>query len=117
MNRIEKNKTALIVISIISLLIGVCSTVGSVFLLISGFTDMTVVLIVFGFILAFLGLGLILFGIYYLWIGCALKATKGSIAVDNSIAMNRQNKVCPKCGSTNTPNVDTCQVCGEKLDK
>ena len=49
MNRIEKNKTALIVISIISLLIGVCSTVGSVFLLISGFTDMTVVLIVFGF--------------------------------------------------------------------
>ena len=117
MNRIEKNKTALIVISIISLLIGVCSTVGSVFLLISGFTDMTVVLIVFGFILAFLGLGLILFGIYYLWIGCALKATKSSIAVDNSIAMNRQNKVCPKCGATNTPNVDTCQVCGEKLDK
>ena len=117
MNRIEKNKTALIVISIVSLLLGIGSVTGSVFLLISGFSDMKVVLIVLGFVIALLGLGLIIFGIYYLWIGCALKATKGSIAVDNSIAMNRQNKICPECGATNTPNVDTCQVCGAKLDK
>lgn len=117
-----KGKTISITLSIFILILALGAIIGGIFMLVLGISNNTEILpivlfSVFGAILIIIGLGLLTFGIWSLWIGCSLVATKGSIANDNSVATNKLNKVCPECGCTNTNNVDTCQSCGTKLDK
>ena len=107
-----KGKTISITLSIFILILALGAVIGGIFMLVLGISNNTEILpivlfSVFGAILIIIGLGLLTFGIWSLWIGCSLVATKGSIANDNSVATNKLNKVCPECGATNTNNVDT----------
>ena len=116
-----KGKTISITLSIFILILALGAIIGGIFMLVLGISNNTKILpivlfSVFGAILIIIGLGLLTFGIWSLWIGCSWVATKGSIANDNSVATNKLNKVCPECGATNTNNVDTCQSCGAKLE-
>lgn len=123
MNSVKKQKTALTIITIIMIVAAIGLLVGGIVLLISGATGLSdknnggaIAKLVFGIIMAIISIPLGIAGFRFFFVSMAVKATNGTIAQDNSLAMKKNNKVCPKCGATNTPNVDTCQSCGEKLD-
>ncbi|MDD6302185.1 MAG: hypothetical protein PUA56_02595 [Bacillales bacterium] len=123
-NRIEKQKHLLIGLSIAAIVLGLAAFGGGLTLgimqiikTISTKEYIRIVLVVLGFVLAFIGGASVVFGIYYVWIGSSVKATKGSIAEDNLSKGSVNGKVCPKCGCTNTPDVDKCQVCGADLSE
>lgn len=144
MNRIQKGKAGLValgiislVLSIVFLILGIVMVVGSV----SNIESLNVIKLVFGIIFIILFIPLLLVGIYFTWVGLALKATKGSIAEDNlgkgTVNMQLCNncgselngdKYCPncgkdvtgklkceKCGAENNDDNSHCRECGEAL--
>ena len=125
MNRIQKGKTGLIVLSIISILLGIGCLIGGVVMIVNGAKNgvndgslvKTILLIAFGSLVAIIGLPLVAFGVVYVWTGASLVATKGTVSETNEAAKgNTGNKKCPKCGATNTKDSTVCQVCGEPLE-
>lgn len=126
-NRIQKQKAALIIISALTLVLGLAGVVGGIILvvlnaqgLISAISNDTsfvsyIILIVLGAVLAIAGLGLVAFGVRYLWTGLVLKATKGSVADPSATSGTVNGKKCPKCGCTNTPDQTKCTSCGADL--
>jgi len=127
-NKIQKQKTALIVISVLALVLGLAGVVGGIILVvlnaqglaaaISNDTSFVsnIIFIVIGVALAILGAGLTAFGVRYLWTGLVLKATKGSVADPSATSGTVNGKRCPKCGCTNTPDQTKCTSCGADLD-
>lgn len=125
MNRAQKGKTGLIVLSIISILLGIGCLIGGIVMIINGAKNgmndgklvTTILLIAFGSIIAIVGLPLVAFGVVYIWTGASLIATKGTVSENNEVAKgNTGNKKCSKCGATNTKDSTVCQVCGEPLE-
>ena len=125
MNRIQKGKTGLIVLSIISILLGIGCLIGGVVMIVNGEKNgvnngslvTTILLIAFGSLVAIIGLPLVAFGVVYVWTGASLVGTKGTVSETNEAAKgNTGNKKCPKCGATNTKDSTVCQVCGEPLE-
>ena len=106
MNRIQKGKTGLIVLSIISILLGIGCLIGGVVMIVNGAKNgvndgklvTTILLIAFGSLVAIIGLPLVAFGVVYVWTGASLVATKGTVSETNEAAKgNTGNKKCPKC--------------------
>lgn len=124
MNKIEKGKRSLIIIGVCALVLAVASLVGAVFVIISGVrsvADQVTVANVFelvgGAILIIISFLLIYVGIYFTWVGSAMKATKGSIA-DGDLCKGTVNMTkCSKCGSEVDPSDEACANCGASLKK
>ena len=117
MNKIEKGKTALIVLGIISL---VCSLVFLVLGIVmvstcSAEDSVNIVKLVFGIIFIVLFIPLVIFGIYFTWIGGALRATKGSIAEDNLGKGTVNKALCNNCGSE-LHGEKCCPNCGRSVE-
>ena len=117
-NVIQKGKTALIVLGVLAILFSIGFAVGGVFLLIDAFTGETfgVVQLIFGIILCILFIPFIIIGIYFVWIGAVMKATKGSV-VEGNVGMGTMNAtLCDYCGAQIT-NEKFCPNCGRSTDK
>ena len=126
MNSIQKKKGALIGLAIGILVVGILALVGGIILIVFGAKNLGdeniaygITLLIFGIILALGGLLGMAWGIRYIWVGSAVKATKGSIAEDNLAKSNQSSSIikCPKCGCTNAVNNVECSNCGEPLVK
>lgn len=149
-NSIEKQKRALIGLSLAAIILGVVFLVVGVLLIVNGALVVTDehlsggLKIGFGSALVLLFLFFAGFGIYTLFIGSAVKATKGSIKQGNipmngTVNMTKCNncgfevepgqafcpkcgkslaskKVCPKCGATNMSENSKCSACGADLE-
>jgi len=126
MNSIEKKKTALIGLSIAILVLALLGLVGGVVLIVFGARNLGesnlvagIIMLVIGVLLVIAGVIGVLFGIRNIWVGSALKATKGSIAEENLAKTSQSNTVvkCPKCGCTNSIENTNCSNCNEPLTK
>ena len=117
MNKIEKSKTALLVLSIIFLVASVLLLVFGIILLAGSLSaeKIKVVEMIFGIICILAFVPFVVLGIYGLFVGTALKATKGSIAQGN-LGMGTVNaSLCKKCG--NQLNGESfCPKCGESAN-
>lgn len=121
-NSIEKQKRALIGLSIGALILGVVIIIVGIVLIISG---AGVVMndhlegglkLGFGIFAVIISLFLLVFGFYSLCIGSALKATKGSIKQDNIPMSGTVNMVkCKNCGFEVEPGQAFCPKCGKSL--
>ncbi len=150
-NKIEKQKNALIGLSIAGVVLGLLALVGGIVLIVSGIGDIgdkivaAILKLVFGVLLILGGGYLSIFGFYTLFVGSAVKATKGSIAEGNIAMAGTVNmlkckncgyevqpgdkvcghcghslsdkKVCPKCGATNMSENKKCSACGADLEE
>ena len=122
-NKIQKQKALLITIAVLSILLGIALIVGGIVLIVGSLTNgsaqeelvRTILYTVGGLAMIIIGGFISIFGIRWLWVGSAVKATKGSIAETNLSKGTVNGKVCPKCGCTNTPDSTKCTSCGEEL--
>ena len=123
LNNIEKKRSALRALGIISLIFGLGAVVGGIFMIISGVTNIGtsnqttgIILLVFCIILAILSVLAVIWGVYATWVGFSIKATRGTIAEDDEAKGSQNTKRCPKCGAINTANSTECQVCHTPLE-
>ena len=125
MNSIQKKKGALIGLAIAVLVIGLVAFVGGVLLVVFGALDLVNqawigggLKLGFGLLLTILGVIGVGWGIRYIWVGSALKATKGAIAEENLAkdAPGKNIKKCPHCGCTNSAENTVCSNCQKPLD-
>ncbi len=125
MNSIQKKKGALIGLAIAVLVIGLGAFVGGVLLVVFGALDLVNqawigggLKLGFGLLLTILGVIGVGWGIRYIWVGSALKATKGAIAEENLAkdAAGKNIKKCPHCGCTNSAENTVCSNCQKPLD-
>ena len=125
MNSIQKKKGALIGIAIAALVLGLAALAGGVVLAIFGGKDLANEVWVsggiklgFGILLGLIGLCGVAWGIRYIWVGSALKATKGPIAEENLAkdAPGKNVKKCPHCGCTNSAENTVCSNCQKPLE-
>lgn len=126
MNAIEKKKSALIGLAITALVLGLLAIGGGIVLIIFGATNLLdsnvapgVIMLIIGILLVIAGGAGVLFGLRYIWVASAIKATKGSIAEENLAKTNQSDSTvkCPKCGCTNSKENANCSNCGEPLNK
>ena len=119
MNSIEKQKGALIGIGVLMLVLSVASMVFGVILIVAGASNLGgaigIAKLVSGIILSLLSLVFIPYGIKCIWVGGALKATKGSlkqgnIAKDGGTVNMRK---CDKCGTEIKDGESVCSNCGK----
>ncbi len=119
MNKIRKNKSALIAIStalivagLAMFVVGIILAVKNIDKLISVTSGSSIALIVVGVLLVILGVVAFAVGFTFLWTGLSLKATDGSIAQDN-LAMGTVNMTkCAKCGTELKSEAEYCPHCG-----
>ena len=144
MNKIQKGKTALITIGVISLVLCVAFAVLGVVLIVGGVNKdpLSVVELVFGIVSVVVAIPCFIIGLYFTWVGAVMKATKGSIKEGNEgkgtmnatlcdkcgSALNGESfcpkcgestsdkKQCQKCGAENNKDTAYCKDCGEKFD-
>ena len=125
MNSIQKKKGALIGLAIAVLVLGLCALAGGVILAIFGGLDLVNQAYVagglklgFGVVLVLLSGVAILWGIRYIWVGSAIKATKGPIAEENLAkdVPGKNVKKCPHCGCTNSAENTVCSNCQKPLE-
>lgn len=123
-NKMQKQKGVLVGVSIAAIIIGIAAIIVGIILCVKHIgnlaineNDLTlnIIGIIGGVILVIGSAILTIWGGYTLWIGLALKATKGSIAETNLAKGTVNGKVCPKCGCTNTPDSVKCTSCGTDL--
>ena len=117
MNIIEKRKNQLGFISAIIIAISVILGVVGIILIVNAVgTDLIVSKLVWGIVLAVLGLIGLGFGIFFSIINSSLKATQGNIAEDNSIAKKTVNmNKCQNCGAEVEAGKTICAKCEENL--
>ena len=122
MNKIERQKSQLIAISTIIIVVSAIIMLIGVAMLISGAVSTTLTAggkvrsIAFGAVFTLIGMAGIAFGIVYLVTGRSLKATKGSIAEDN-LGHGTVNMIkCSKCGNKVNPEDKYCGHCGATLE-
>ena len=110
MNKIEKGKTALIVFGVI---LAICCVLCEVFGIIL-VCKLDVLGLIFGILLIVVGILLLLLAIYFIWVGCAQVATKGSLMEENIAKNGTVNaKLCSKCGNALPEGADFCPKCGQ----
>jgi len=119
MNSIEKQKGALIGVGIFLMFVAATAAVFGVILIVKGAADLTatsgIIRLVFGILLTLLACPFTLTGIKCVWVGSALKATKGSIKQGN-IAKEGGTvnmKKCNKCGTEIKEGEEVCSNCGK----
>lgn len=117
---LQTNKTHLKVFSVIILILAIGAIVGSVFLFIgvsgkfaSGATTGGVLSIIFGVILAILGLIGLLFSIVALFVSAGMINTKGSVRDGNRAIGTDNANLCSKCGRVLAKDDAFCKGCGE----
>lgn len=123
MNRMEKGKRNLIILSLIMSALSIGLIVLSVFLIIWGARGISagsglglrIIEILGGALLIVLSLSVLSVSVLFLITGKSLKATKGSIKEDN-LAKGTVNVVlCEKCGKELSPDAQFCTKCGESV--
>ena len=121
-NSIEKQKHALVGISIAIAIISLIGVIGGIILIVCGAkTVMDEHLagglkIGFGVALVLIGGYFLVLGIYMLLVGSAVKATKGSIAEGNIPKAGTVNMIkCKNCGAEVKEGEAFCNVCGKSL--
>jgi len=117
---LQTNKKHLKIFSFIILLLAIGAIVGSVFLFIAfsnnlanGETASAVISIIFGIILAILGLTGLFFAIIALFVSAGMINTKGSVRDGNRAIGTENAQLCSKCGRTLEENDAFCKACGE----
>ncbi len=122
MNRIEKGKKQLIWLSIIVLVVSIGILAGGIALIVSGANAIVdadvlsiVLQIVGGSIMSMAGLVGVVLAIVMVWTGGSLRATRGNIAEDNSLAKGTINmEKCQKCGCETKNHKHTCECKKQK---
>lgn len=121
-NTIEKQKTALTIISIIAILLGIAVAAGGIVLIISMAKKLighvnawNIVGLIGGIFLSIGGIIILIAGIYYLFISRSIKATRGSIAMGN-LGKGTVNMIkCSNCGHEVSEDDKCCPNCGHSL--
>ena len=142
MNKIQKGKAGLIMFGIILLLLTLVCVAGAVACTVN--TTIGWWMIIFAVILYLLSLFGLIISITFIWTGCAMKATKGTLMEGNIPAENgtlnttrcpncganvkqddifcpecskpiAKTVVCKKCGAENDAGAKVCTKCGEPL--
>ena len=122
MNRIEKGKRSLIIMSITTGILSIAASVFSIFLivwgakgLIEGSKSFLIPLeIVGGGLLLVCSLIVLAISIVFLITGKSLKAMRGSIKEDNLGKGTANAVLCDKCGEEIGPNAQYCVKCGQE---
>lgn len=119
MNSIQKQKGALIGLGVVLLVLSFLSAIFGVILIVSGSANLSsasgIIKLVFGIILSLLTFAFCPAGVKCVWVGSALKATKGSIKQGN-IAKEGGTvnmKKCDKCGTEIKDGETVCSNCGK----
>lgn len=122
MNTIQKQKGGLIGLAVFMLVIGVLLLTFGIILTISGAGAITetsgIIKLVFGILMLILSIPCALAGIRFLWIGCALTATQGSIKMGNVAKEGGtvNMKKCDKCGTERKDGETECSNCGKVFE-
>ena len=122
MNKIEKQKRALIILGIVIIALSVLSLVFGIVLTVSGAKDLSetinIIKLVFGILLILVSIPFGWASIKYIWVGAYLTATKGSIKEGN-IAKEGGTvnmKKCDKCGTEIKDGETVCSNCGKAIE-
>lgn len=125
MNSIQKQKGGLLFLGIGALVLSILSIAGGVALIVNGAKAVAeqvsvggIVMLVFGVILCILFVVGFIFATYSIFVGVALKATKGSIKQGNIAKEGGTvNMVkCDKCGTELKTGETACSNCGKKVE-
>ena len=116
MNIIEKRKGQLKGFGLIILVVSALALLGGIIMAVLSAGDkINVLLLVFGIILACLGVAGVVCGVVFTWVSGAVKATNGSIAEDNlGIGTVNMHK-CSNCGVEIPQDKTICDKCEENL--
>ena len=122
MNKIKGQKALLITFGACAIVISILCAVFGALLLIHGIIGIPetsgIIKTVFGGMLVAIFLALIGFGVRWLWVGLAIKATEGSIKEGNiakeSGTVNM--KKCDKCGTELKDGETICSNCGKVFE-
>ena len=122
MNKIEKQKRALIILGVVIIALSVLSLVFGIVLTVSGAKDLSetinIIKLVFGILLILVSIPFGWASIKYIWVGAYLTATKGSINEGN-IAKEGGTvnmKKCDKCGTEIKDGETVCSNCGKAIE-
>ena len=122
MNTIKKQKGLLIGLGIFALVASILLLVFGILLTVkgAGSTDTTkgIVKLIFGIIMIVLTFPVGFVGIKYVWVGCYMTATEGSIKMGN-IAKEGGTvnmKKCDKCGTERKEGETECSNCGKHFE-
>ena len=124
MNKIEKSKKAVIWIGVACFLLAIAGIVSGIWVMVSSIKQISdgvsvggIFGIIAGVILCIMAFGLIWVGIYFTWVGSAVKATHGSIKDDDLCQGTVNMKKCAVCGSEVSAEDKICGNCGNTLVK
>lgn len=124
LNSLQKNKRFLIGIGVGIIFLSLALFAVSIYLLISGSLDVSVevnanniIKIIAGAVLILLSIPGIVAGIYFTWLGSAMKALKGSIAEGDLCKGTVNMKKCENCGSEISDEDKNCGNCGKSVAK
>ena len=121
MNKIERQKSQLIAISTIIIIVSaIVMLVGIAMVVLGAIGESSighkVRMVLFGSVFTLIGMAGIAFGIVYLVTGRSLSATKGSIA-DGNLGHGTVNMTkCAKCGNKINPEDKFCGHCGASIE-
>lgn len=125
MNKIKQNKGLLMGLGIVCLVLSIGFLIGGVALLVGGIKGISdtasagnILKIVFGAIMALLGIPTLIFGIQATWVAGSLKATEGSIKEGNIAKEGGTVNMikCDKCGTERKPEDTQCSECGKVFE-
>ena len=122
MNTIQKQKAWLIALGAIICAVSILLMVFGIILTVGGAKNLSstigIVKLVIGIIMTLASVPVLVTGIHYVWIGCAMTATKGSIKMGNIAKENGtiNMKKCDKCGTELKDGETECLNCGKKFE-
>lgn len=123
MNKIQKQKGALIGLGVVAIIISALLLVFGIILTINGAKDLNevwnIVKLVFGILMILISLPVCWAGIKFIWVGAYISATKGSIKEGN-IAKEGGTvnmKKCDKCGTEIKEGETACSNCGKPYEQ
>ena len=123
MNSIQKQKALLIGLGIILVIVSILLASFGAFLTVKGAVDLSgvsgIVKLVFGILMILAFFPALFGGIRFIWVGCSLIATMGSIKQGN-IAKEGGTvnmKKCDKCGTELKDGQTECPECGKKFEE
>lgn len=97
MNKVQKGKSLLIILGVMSLIIALGLTTGGIIMTVVGVTGtLNVAMLVGGIVMILLGVGLLVVGIYFVWVGMSLIATKSSVEEENLAVSKTQKEITEK---------------------
>ena len=124
MNKIVRGKKGLIWVGIACFALAILGLVSGILILVSSAKSIAVAVsvgnvfgVIGGIVLCLMSFGFIAAGIYFVWIGNAIKAINGSIKEGDLCKGTVNMKKCPECGSEIADGDKVCGQCGESLAK